>query len=176
MFQSLQRRFHSYRLAPSLLLAVLLTAGAGLPGFVPLSQSQYHSGPTSEQTIRLMAMTELVAGQHGHYITRADINNEPVDVLVDTGASVVALSWEDAEYIGLKPRSLKFNVKVSTANGIAKAAKVMLEEVEIDSVRVYDVEGLVLQKGAMRGTLLGMSFLGRLQSFRVENGRLFLKN
>jgi aspartyl protease family protein len=88
----------------------------------------------------------------------------------------VALSYEDAERVGLKPKNLTFDVGVSTANGIAKAARVLLREVEIDNVRVDDVEGLVLPKGAMRGTLLGMSFLSRLKSFSVEDGRLILKN
>jgi aspartyl protease family protein len=151
---------------PSAGLAFLLTVGAGLPGFAPLA----------EPAPSLFAMTELSAGQGGHFITRADINNRGVDVLVDTGASTVALSYEDAERIGLRPSSLKFDVPVNTANGIGKAARVVLREVEIDSIRVSNVDGMVLQKGALRGTLLGMSFLSRLRSFSVDNGKLVLKN
>jgi aspartyl protease family protein len=169
MFIAARRALARYRIVPSLLLAILLTAGAGLPGLVPLSQSQ-------NAPLRLMAMTELKAAGHGHFIASADINNRAVSVLVDTGASVVALSYEDAEKVGLRPGSLSYDVAVSTANGIAKAAPVMLREVEIDNVRVRDVQGLVMPRGAMRGTLLGMSFLSRLQSFSVQNGRLILKN
>ena len=169
MFTAARHAFHRYRVIPSLVLAILLTAGAGLPGIVPLSQSQV-------TPLQLMAMTELKAVNNGHFVTSADINNRAVEVLVDTGASVVALSYEDAERVGLKPKNLTFDVGVSTANGVAKAARVMLREVEIDNVRVDDVEGLVLPKGAMRGTLLGMSFLSRLKSFSVEDGRLILKN
>jgi aspartyl protease family protein len=169
MYIAARRAFHRYRIVPSLLLALLLTAGAGLPGLVPLSR--LHTEP-----LMLMAMTELKAAGNGHFVTSADINNKSVSVLVDTGASVVALSYEDAEKVGLRPRNLTFDISVSTANGVAKAARVMLREVEIDSVRVHDVQGLVMPKGAMRGTLLGMSFLSRLQSFSVENGRLILKN
>ncbi len=154
---------------PSILLAVLLTAGAGLPGFKPLLQPV-------EQPIRLHAIMELEAGSGGHFITSADINNRAVEVLVDTGASAVALSQEDAKRIGLKPHNLTYDVPVSTANGMGKAARVMLREVQIGSVRVHNVEGLVLQEGALRGTLLGMSFLSRLRSFSVENGKLVLKN
>jgi aspartyl protease family protein len=153
----------------SFLLATLLIAGAGLPGFQPLAQ------PVSEP-VSLFAVTELTAGSHGHFFTNASINNRPVDVMVDTGASAVALSHEDAQRIGLKPRNLKFDIKVSTANGEGKAARVLLREVEIGSVRVQNVEGLVLQEGALKGTLLGMSFLGRLRSFSVEDGKLILKN
>jgi aspartyl protease family protein len=169
MFTSARRTLHRYRIVPSLILAILLTAGAGLPGIVPLSQSQ-------NTPLQLMAMTELKAVNNGHFVTSADINNRAVEVLVDTGASVVALSYEDAEKVGLKPKNLTFDVGVSTANGLTKAARVMLREVEIDNVRVSDVQGLVMPKGAMRGTLLGMSFLSRLQSFSVEDGRLILKN
>ena len=162
------------RLFSSIILALLLTAGAGLPGFVPLSQSA--TDQANPEPLRLFSITELEAGSNGHYVTNARINHRSVSVLVDTGASAVALSYEDAENVGLKPRSLDFNVKVSTANGEGSAARVMLKNVEIGGVRVRDVEGLVLQKGAMRGTLLGMSFLGRLKSFSVEGGKLILKN
>jgi aspartyl protease family protein len=96
--------------------------------------------------------------------------------LVDTGASAVALSYEDAERIGLRPKTLKYDVKVQTANGEGEAARVILKEVEIDNVRVSNVQGMVLQRGALNGTLLGMSFLSRLRSFSVENGKLILKN
>lgn len=154
---------------PSVLLALLLTAGAGLPGFKPLSE-------TEAPTLKLFSMTELKAGAGGHFVTKAEINNRSVAVLVDTGASAVALSYEDAENVGLRPSSLDFNIPVSTANGVGKAAQVKLREVEIDSVRVNNVDGLVLQKGVMNGTLLGMSFLSRLRSFSVEDGRLILKN
>jgi aspartyl protease family protein len=154
---------------PSVVLAALLTVGAGLPGLTPLAK------PVAEP-LNFYSMTELKAGSNGHYFTKADINNRGVEVLVDTGASTVALSYEDAERIGLRPGTLNFDIQVSTANGIGKAARVVLREVEIDNVRVSDVEGMVLQKGALRGTLLGMSFLSRLRSFSVENGKLVLKN
>jgi aspartyl protease family protein len=65
---------------------------------------------------------------------------------------------------------------VSTANGQAMAARVTLRRVEIDGVRVDDVEGMVMPEGAMRGSLLGMSFLSRLSGFKVEDGVLHLKN
>lgn len=153
----------------SFFLAVTLTVSAGLPGLTPLAEP-------SEDPIALYAVMELEAGNGGHYITQASINNRSVEVLVDTGASAVALSHEDASRIGLKPRNLTYDVRVSTANGEGRAARVMLREVEIGSVRVHNVEGLVLQEGALKGTLLGMSFLSRLRSFRVEDGKLILKN
>ncbi len=153
---------------PSLGLAILLTLGAGLPGLRP-SIAQ----PNDSQ---LYALSEIKGGQGGHYVVDASINNQKITVLVDTGASVVALSYEDADRVGLHPRGLTFNVPVSTANGTAAAARAKLSKVEIENVRVDDVDALVMPQGALSGTLLGMSFLSRLSSFKSENGTLTLKN
>ncbi len=124
----------------------------------------------------IAAVTELKASQGGHYIVSADINGTSITVLVDTGATQVALSYEDAADIGLRPGSLDYNVPVSTANGIAQAARVKIDQISIDGIEVEDVDGLVLPEGALRGTLLGMSFLSRLDSFKIEDGVLILKN
>jgi aspartyl protease family protein len=126
--------------------------------------------------LQLNAATALKAGQNGHFIVKAEINGRNVRVMVDTGASAVALSYEDAQDVGLRPGSLDYNVPVSTANGVVKAAGVNLDKVEIDGVRVTDVQGLVMPKGIMRGSLLGMSYLAKLKSFKVEDGVLYLKN
>ena len=148
---------------PSLLLSVMFLGAGGVP---PI-----HIPPQD-----IYAATELKGGHKGHFFVTAEINGRSVKAMVDTGASAVALSYEDAQSIGLRPGDLDFNIPVSTANGVAQAASVMLEKVDIDGVRVTDVEGVVLPKGVMHGTLLGMSFLNKLSSFRVEDGVLYLKN
>ena len=150
-----------------LVLAFLFMIAGGLPS---VSQT------TAAEMLQLNAATALKAGQNGHFIVKAEINGRNVKVMVDTGASAVALSYEDAKDIGLHPGSLDYNVPVSTANGVVKAAGVNLDKVEIDGVRVTDVQGLVMPEGVMRGSLLGMSFLNKLQSFKVEDGVLYLKN
>jgi aspartyl protease family protein len=148
-------RLGSVRL--SVVLALAFFVGGGLP----------HARAAS---------TEIKAVNGGHYVTNAEINRTRIKVLVDTGASAVALSYEDAQDAGLHPGSLDFNIPVSTANGQTMAARVVLRTVEIDGVSVDDVEGMVMPEGAMQGSLLGMSFLSRLSSFRVEDGVLSLKN
>jgi aspartyl protease family protein len=120
--------------------------------------------------------TELKADVSGHYFAAADIDGATIHVMVDTGASGVALSYEDAEQVGLRPRSLDYDIAINTANGIVKAARVKLRRVEVDNVLVRDVDGVVLPEGALKGSLLGMSFLGRLSSFKIENGVLYLRN
>lgn len=126
--------------------------------------------------LRAAAMVEIKANKRGHFFTRAEINNTAIDTMVDTGASLIALSYEDAERVGLHPFTLRFTVPVNTANGVARAAPVKLRRVEIGNVRVHDVAAVVMPRGAMRGTLLGMSFLSRLRRFSVEDGRLNLED
>jgi aspartyl protease family protein len=121
-------------------------------------------------------ITELKANKGGHFVTAADINGTSIPVLVDTGATMVALSYEDAGNAGLRPGSLDFNVPVSTANGMAQAARVKIDRIAIDGIEVDDVDGMVLPEGALQGTLLGMSFLSRLASFKIEDGTLYLKD
>jgi len=135
-----------------------------------------HTAAAQPPDLQLMAIAELKANQGGHFVTAADINGTSIQVLVDTGATVVALSYEDARDAGLRPGNLDFNVPVATANGVARAARVRIDRIVIDGLRVDDVDGLVLPEGALRGTLLGMSFLSRLNSFRIEDGILYLKN
>ena len=151
----------------SVILALLLTDSAGLPNLFPSK---------SLQTIQLMSMTELKVGEGGNYFVTAYINNTSINVLVDTGASVVALSYGDAEKAGLHPNNLDYKIPVLTANGQVNAARVKLDRVEIDNVRVDDVDAMVLPEGALKGTLLGMSFLSKLSSFKSEDGVLTLKN
>jgi aspartyl protease family protein len=122
------------------------------------------------------AVTELKAGHGGHFVTSAEINGNSITVLVDTGATAVALSFEDARQAGLRPGSLDYTVPVSTANGVARAARVRIGQIAIDGIEVEDVDGLVMPEGALTGTLLGMSFLSRLDSFKVEDGVLTLRD
>ena len=152
---------------PPVVLAFLFTIAGGLPSVAPT---------TAAEMLQLNAATELKVGKNGHFIVKAEINGRNVKVMVDTGATAVALSYQDAKDIGLHPGSLDYSVPVSTANGVVKAAGVNLDKVEIDGVRVSDVQGLVMPDGAMRGSLLGMSFLSKLKSFKVEDGVLYLKN
>ena len=149
---------------------LMLTIAAALV----LGGGQGHAG--EPLSLRLMAITEINADANGHFFATAEINGHDIAVLVDTGATAVALSYEDAADAGLSPGSLTFNVPVSTANGVTQAARVKLDRVAIDGLEVEDVDAMVLPEGALRGTLLGMSFLGRLSGFKVEDGVLRLKD
>ncbi len=118
---------------------------------------------------------ELRAGAHGHFNASARINGRAVSVLVDTGASMVALSYEDAEHAGIFVRPGDFTAQVRTANGVAKVAPVMLDSVSIGDITMYDVRAAVSEPGRLGTTLLGMTFIGRLSRAEMRGDVLILQ-
>ena len=111
----------------------------------------------------------------GEFVVPATGAQTRIAMLFDTGASTVVLRAEDAARVGIDTRALKFDVDVVTANGAASAAEVLLDRVAVGPIVVRNVAALVARKGALGQSLLGMSFLERLQSYSVERGRLVLK-
>ncbi|MEO1612527.1 MAG: TIGR02281 family clan AA aspartic protease [Pseudomonadota bacterium] len=119
---------------------------------------------------------ELRKAWDGHFRAVARVNGANVGMLIDTGASIVLLSHEDAIAVGLNPDRLKYDLPVTTANGRSFVAPVMLETITIGAVGLDNVRGAVAKEGAVHSSLLGMSFLGRLQETSFRRDRLILKN
>ncbi len=118
----------------------------------------------------------LIRSNFGHFEVSASINGKPVRFLIDTGASSVVLSYEDAINIGINPDRLSFTVPVSTANGRAMAATARIDVMAIGSISRSDKNVLVSAPGALSGNLLGMSFLGTLSSYEVRGDRMILRD
>ncbi len=110
----------------------------------------------------------------GQFQAAIEIGGQRLPAMVDTGASYVSLSYEDADRIGIRPLPADFKYTVSTANGHAFVAKVELPSVRLGSIEVRDVTALVSDRGQLGQTLLGMSFLSRLSSVKMDHGRLLL--
>ncbi len=110
------------------------------------------------------------ANEQGHVVLDAAINGAPVRMLVDTGASLVTLTPADARAAGVDPAGLAFSGHVQTANGIARMAPVTLREIRIGQLSLYDVPASVLEH--LNVSLLGMSFLSRLQGYEMRDGKL----
>lgn len=119
-------------------------------------------------------VVELKLGRNGHFATEAEINGRPINVLVDTGATNVALSYEDAERAGIFLKPSDFTHQASTANGVARVAPVVIDRITIGDITVRDVQAGVLQQGKLESTLLGMSFLSRLSRVEMRPGSLIL--
>jgi aspartyl protease family protein len=110
----------------------------------------------------------------GHYWTRADVDGTAVKFMVDTGASTVAITFRDAQRIGLKPEELDFKWEIRTAGGIVYGAAVTLDRIRIGQVEVENVEGMVLREG-LDQSLLGMTFLGELYSYEFRKSQLLIR-
>ena len=117
----------------------------------------------------------IVADLNGHFFVQAVINGTQVRMMVDTGATGVVLSREDARRVGINPQPSDFAARTSTANGIVTVAPIVLKEVVVGEISVSDVPAIVHPDVQYRGSLLGMSFLSRLSQFEVSGGRLILK-
>lgn len=117
----------------------------------------------------------IVADPSGHFLVDALIDGRNVDALVDTGATAVALRFEDAQAMGLVRASDDFDTRISTANGMARAKRVRLSRVRVGTITVSDVDALVTEPGVLGVNLLGMSFLRRLARFEVAGGTLLLE-
>ena len=110
----------------------------------------------------------------GHFYMRLEVNGREIDFLVDTGASMVALTQQDAERAGLRPRTLRYDGVGSTAGGTVAMASVSLRQIRAGQFTAYDVDAAVLDS-PMRISLLGMTFLRELESFEVRGDRLILR-
>jgi len=95
--------------------------------------------------------------------------------MVDTGASLIALTATSAARLGIRPNARDFTAQVKTANGMARAARTELNRVEIDGVVVRNVAALVMPDEALSENLLGLSFLSKLRRFEYANGKLVLE-
>jgi len=111
----------------------------------------------------------------GHFLVRAEANGVTLPMLVDTGASTVVLRPEDGLRLGIEVDQLRYVVPVQTANGTTYAANVRLTTLSVGRIKMNNVEALVTKRGALRESLLGMSFLNRLNSYEFSGDYLTLR-
>lgn len=120
------------------------------------------------------ASVVIRADRTGHYKTQARIDGVRVPVLVDTGATLVSLTADDARRLGLALTDADFKYPVATANGMARVAVTTIREIQLGAVRVRNVKATVYRNNGLGVSLLGMSFLNRLSRFEVADRRLKL--
>jgi aspartyl protease family protein len=111
----------------------------------------------------------------GQFEVDAVVNGRRVGFMVDTGASVVALTARDAARLGIFPPQNAFVAEVRTANGNVRAAPTRLDSVQVGTLEVRDVGALVLPDEALSENLLGLAFLSRLRRFEYSDGKLVLE-
>ena len=136
--------------------------------------------PASAQAVATQAgsgygRVDLRPDAGGQYQAQVDIEGMRIAMLVDTGATLISLTSEDASRLGIRPAPSDYSVDIQTANGIAKAARVRLNEVRLETLSVRSVDAIVLPRDVRGKSLLGMSFLKKLGGFEIAQGTLVLR-
>lgn len=115
----------------------------------------------------------IKANINDQFIIKAKLNDSEVSFLVDTGATNISLTYSDALNIGIHPETLKYNIPVSTANGITYQARTTIKNLTLGGIVMTDVPALVAENG-LDQSLLGVSFLKELKFYQFEKDKLTL--
>ncbi|MGO4406570.1 TIGR02281 family clan AA aspartic protease [Bosea sp. RAF48] len=117
----------------------------------------------------------VAADYRGHYIVHPSVENYRIKMMVDTGASIVALTAADAQALGIKSDANARKMMLSTANGTVTGYHTVLREIRLGDIVVRNVDAVVLPERALSMSLLGNSFLSKLQGYEVQTGRMVLR-
>ncbi|MCC5978972.1 MAG: TIGR02281 family clan AA aspartic protease [Salinarimonas sp.] len=147
--------------------AVRVEPGTALHAEAPPSRSE--TGAALSHDLR------LAADSRGHFQADPQVNGLAMPMLVDTGASVVALRESDARAAGLQVDRDRPPYRLSTANGVVEAYGATIREFRLGPIILHDVEAVVMPDEQLGKNLLGMSVLRRLHGFEVRDGALWLR-
>ena len=134
----------------------------------PLSATPESESPASGGT------TRIAADRNGHYVSDIQINGRTLNAIVDTGATLVALRYEDARALGIVFPGDRFDEGCAWRRN-AEARRVRLRSVRVGAISFNDVDALVMSEGMLGTNFLGMSFLKRLSRYEVRGATLVLE-
>ena len=118
----------------------------------------------------------LIRSQNGHFEAVADVNDASVRFLVDTGASAIVLSAQDARAAGIDISQLSFTIPTQTANGIGYSARTRIDKLYLGGIERKNLRVMVLQEGKLSQSLLGQQFLESLSSYEKRGDQLTLRD
>jgi aspartyl protease family protein len=162
-------------------VAVAVVAGAIIPRYADHMKGRAAPSTASVQAVAptraSAAPSSVVVSRDTFGRFRADgrIDGRELQFTVDTGASIVALTADDAAQLGIHPSPGEYTMLISTANGTVRAAPTTLDMVEVGDIMVHDVAAVVMPDGALSDNLLGLSFLSRLRHFEYSDGKMMLE-
>ena len=140
----------------------------------PQAAMTVSASPKPAVTASVYGTVVLEPDARGHYQGDFKINGKPVHGLVDTGATYVSINESTARRLGFVANDLDYRYTSQTANGAAKVAVVKLDRLEIGTIKLLDIDAVVMKDESLGTTLIGMSFLKKLSSYGVESGSLRL--
>ena len=155
-----------------LVLAFGYTYRAELRGIADRVMAELMPGRSAQRSERSV---EIVRGRGGDFQVAAQVNGTRVAMALDTGASTVVLTQDAAKAAGLPLELLSYDVQIDTANGRTRAASVTLDRITVGEIVERKVPALIAQPGLLRVSLLGMTFLNRLESWEVRGDKLVMR-
>lgn len=164
--------FAAFALAAGVIVPRYATQGHGSQ--TPTTMAAHQVTPV-QPTASDSRSVVISPGANGHFQVEGRVDGRLMNFMVDTGASVIALTSRDAAMLGIHPAQSEYVAMVRTANGNVRAAPVMLDRVEIEDIVVHNVAALVMPEGALSDDLLGLTFLSKLRRFEYSDGKLVLE-
>jgi aspartyl protease family protein len=195
----------SFQLVPLLIILVMVAAGAfgrrihlgqmlsgavlwaGLFAVVITGYSyRYELADISTRVLGELAPGVAVVGEPGlsatfrkgfsnTFVMGAQVNGAKIQMIFDTGASIVVLTTDDARAAGIDLKHLRFTIPVQTANGMGKAAATRLDTIDVGGIVRNNIRAFVAEPGALETSLLGMTFLQTLRAYTVRQNALELQ-
>lgn len=161
--------------AVSILIAPKLDDETSAPPAGMSSSETVNSLQEEEDGSAFRKSAVLSIRDDGHYWARTVVNRKAsIDFMVDTGASTVAITQDDARKMGLRPDELTYDARIRTAGGETLGANVIIDMIQVGTVRVKNVHGVVM-KEELTQSLLGMSFLRELYSYEFRGDRMIIR-
>lgn len=170
-------------------LLLVIVVGLGLGFLVPLGapevaapktevvQADEKAEPAAARPAVAQARwggeTRLRRDPGGHFLTRANINGRAIEVVVDTGASTVALTVADAQRAGIAVDPSRFEVVGTGASGAVRGHEIQLSSVSVDGKEVNSIRGVVLE--GLEVSLLGQSYLSRISGVEMRGEEMILR-
>lgn len=121
------------------------------------------------------SIVRLQPAWDGIYRAVAQVNSQSLGVLIDPASPLVVLQYEEAERLGLAPERLKFKSRVAVSDRKINAALTALLSVRIDDIELLEVKAAIAEKGALETSLIGLSFLNRMEAVALLRGELVLR-
>ncbi len=131
--------------------------------------------PTHVGTVTANGELRLNRQDDGHFHAQIEVGGVAIPVLVDTGATVLALTDSDAARAGIRPPDSAFNQRVETAGGWQLVAPVTIDRLRLGNHELHGVQAVVMRGDTMGRSLLGQSVLNRMNSITIEGGQMRLR-
>lgn len=167
-------RGYTRRMLKPLLVIIAIGAGIGLmvPGDKPRPPAKTVAADAAVDDGQPRD-TVLEKRSNGHFYVDATVNGQLVNFVVDTGATVIALTVDDARRIGIPFSESGFTVVAQGASGPVRGQNITVASVSVDGKAVMDLEGAVLE--GLGQSLLGQAYLSRISSVRMSGDYMTLK-